>query len=308
MHEEERIVNGEGLAFEDMTVIVIAIMVGTIARLINLKEDYRQYPSYPNGYLIHAITGFVAASLGAVAIPALLSKNFVAVTFLTLALQQFRDVRKMEKESLSDLENTEYTYRGNAYIDGIAKTFEARNYIAFITALATSLTITILPFTEIINSFSGIIMGFIVLYMLNRFSKGKTIGDIALVKEGKVEVKDSNLFVDGIYVSNILGTDNAEKLFQQEGIAVVIHPKEEHFRINLDNFGQRQAALFEATRTLGNKRYHFTRKDYEQGRIVIALVPIKDDIDALIEVVNKCPLLESAKKSHSVMKTKMKGD
>lgn len=105
-----------------------------------------------------------------------------------------------------------------------------------------------------------------------------------------------------------MGTDNTEKLFKEEGLAVVIYPNENHYRINLDNFGQRQAALFEATRALGNKRYHFTRKDYEKGRVVITLVPIKQDIDALIEVVKKCPLLESTNKSHNVMKMDMKGE
>ena len=214
----------------------------------------------------------------------------------------------MEKESLSDLENTEYTYRGNAYIDGIAKTFESRNYIAFITSFIVSLSITVFPFNLWINIIAGIIVGFAVIYFLSRFTKGKSIGDIAQVKQGKIEVKDSNLFVDDIFVSNLLGTDNAEKLFKEEGLAVVIYPNEDHYRINLDHFGQRQAALFEATRALGNKRYNFTRKDYEKGRIVIALVPIKQDIDALIEVVKKCPLLESTKKSHNVMKTNLKGD
>ncbi|MFD1849675.1 YIEGIA family protein [Oceanobacillus bengalensis] len=299
---------GQFLSFEDLSVIITAVIIGTLARVWVLKEDYRQYPSYPNGYLIHVITGFVAAALGAVAIPALISKNFVAVTFLTLALQQFRDVRKMEKESLSDLENTEYTYRGTAYIDGIAKTFESRNYIAFITAFFVSLTTTIMPLNLWINIIAGILVGVAVVFFLKNFTKGKSIGDIAQVKEGKIEVKDSSLFVDGIYVSNLLGTDNAKKLFKEEGMAVVIHPNENHYRINLDNFGQRQAALFEATRALGNKRYHFTRKDYEQGRVVICLVPIKQDIDALIEVVKKCPLLESSKKSHSVMKTNLKGE
>ncbi|GLO68342.1 MULTISPECIES: YIEGIA family protein [Oceanobacillus] len=299
---------GKFLSFEDLSVIITAVIIGTLARVWVLKEDYRQYPSYPNGYLIHVITGFVAAALGAVAIPALISKNFVAVTFLTVALQQFRDVRKMEKESLSDLENTEYTYRGKAYIDGIAKTFESRNYIAFITAFFVSLTITIIPLNLWINIIAGIAVGIAVVFFLKNFTKGKSIGDIAQVKEGKIEVKDSSLFVDGIYVSNLLGTDNAEKLFKEEGLAVVIYPNENHYRINLDNFGQRQAALFEATRALGNKRYHFTRKDYEQGRVIITLVPIKQDIDALIEVVKKCPLLESTKKSHSVMKTNLKGE
>ena len=299
--------NGQqSLSTEELTIIITAIIVGTIARLLTIKEDYRQYPSYPNGYLIHIITGFVAAALGAVAVPALLSKNFIAVTFLTLALQQFRDVRKTEKESLSDLEETEYTYRGSAYIDGIAKTFEARNYLAFISAFTTSLTITILK-TSFIGIVIGILSGFIVLYFLQRFTKGKTVGDIAEVKEGKVEVKESSLYVDSIYVSNLLGTENAVKLFQEEGMAVVIHPKENHFRINLDNFGQRQAVLFEACRALGVKRYQFTRKDYEEGRVIIALVPIKRDRDMLIQAVEKCPLIDSTKKEHSVMNTNWKG-
>ena len=294
---------GQVLNTNELSIIVTAIIVGTIARIITLKEDYRQYPSYPNGYVIHLIIGFVASSLGAVAIPALLSKNFIAVTFLTLALQQFRDVRKMEKNSLEDLEQTEYTYRGSAYIDGIAKTFEARNYIAFITAFFTSLTITLMNFSLWINVSIGVVTGLIVLVLIRRFTKGKTIGDIAEVKPGTIEIRESNLFVDNIFVTNLLGTENAETLFKNEGMAVVIHPHKNHFRINLDNFGQRQAALFEATRALGVKRYHFTRKDFLDGRVVITLVPIKRDMDALIEAVIKCPLLESAKKAHSVLNT-----
>lgn len=296
------------ISTEHIIIIVTAIVVGTLARVFTIKEDYRQYPSYPNGYMIHLLTGFVAASLGAVAIPALMTKNFVAVTFLALAIQQFRDVRKMERESLKDLENTEYTYRGDAYIDGIAKTFESRNYFALIVSFATALTIQLVNSKMIwINLGSGIAIGVIVFYILKRFSKGKTVGDISDVKPAKIEIKGSELFVDGIYVSNTLGTENAQKLFANEGIAVIIKPREEHFRITLDNFGQRQAILFEATRALGVKRYHFTRKDYEQGEIVIALVPIIRDMDKLVEAVKKAPLLESAKKSHAVMKTNLAG-
>lgn len=296
------------ISTEHIAIIVTALIVGTLARAITIKEDYRQYPSYPNGYLIHLLTGFVAAALGAVAIPALMTKNFVAVTFLTLAIQQFRDVRKTERESLKDLENTEYAFRGDAYIDGIAKTFEARNYFALIVSFATALTIQLIDINSIwLRILCGIIIGFTVLFVLKRFSKGKTVGDIANVKEGKVEIKGSELFVDGIYVSNQLGTENARNLLKNEGIAVVIDPREDHFRITLDNYGQRQAILFEATRSLGVKRYHFTRKDYEEGRIVIALVPIVNDINKLIETAKNTPLLESAKKSHAVMQTNLTG-
>lgn len=297
----------ELISTEYIVMIVTAIMVGTLARILTIKEDFRQYPSYPNGYMIHLLTGFVASALGAVAIPALMTKNFVAVTFLVLAIQQFRDVRKMERDSLKDLENTEYAYRGNAYIDGIAKTFEARNYFALIVSFTTALTMQLLKDKLWMDVVCGAVVGLIILFFLKRFSKGKTIGDIADVKEGKVELKGSELFVDGIYVSNLLGTENAQKLFEAEGMAVVIQPREQHFRIALDNYGQRQAALFEATRAIGVKRYHFTRKEYEKGFIVITLVPIIKDIDKLIEAVKKTPLLESVKKSHAVMQTNLAG-
>ncbi|TDX51428.1 YIEGIA family protein [Orenia marismortui] len=300
--------NNELLSQKYIILIVTSIIMGTLARIITIKEDYRQYPSYPNGYLIHLITAFVAAALGAVAIPALLTKNFVAVTFLTLAIQQFRDIRKMERNSLKDLEETEYTYRGSAYIDGIAKTFEARNYFALVVSFVTALTIQLLNHSlASVNIISGISAGLITMIILKRFSKGKTVGDIAEVKKGQVEVRGSELYVDNIYVSNILGSENARKMYQKEGIAAIIYPKEEHFRITLDNFGQRQAILFEATRALGVKRYHFTRKEYQQGRIIISLVPIIQDTDALIEAIKKAPLLENIKKSHKVMDTNLIG-
>jgi len=296
------------ISVADITLIVTAIITGTLARVLTIKEDYRQYPSYPNGYIIHLITGFVAASLGAVAIPALITKNYVAVTFLALAIQQFRDVRKMEKNSLQTLEETEYTYRGAAYIDGIAKTFEARNYFALIVSFVTALTIQLIN-SEILwlNIVAGSVVGLLVLYFLKRISKGKVVGDIADVKPGKVEVRGSELFVDDIYVANTLGMENASNLFRKEGLAAVIYPREDHFRITLDNFGQRQAILFEATRALGLKRYHFTRKDYKEGRVIITLVPIIPDQDGLIESVKNTPLLESTKKSHAVLQTNIVG-
>jgi uncharacterized membrane protein YeaQ/YmgE (transglycosylase-associated protein family) len=298
----------EWISHQHIVMIVTAVIIGTLARIITIKEDLRQYPSYPNGYMIHLVTGFVSAALGAVAIPALMTKNFIAVTFLALAIQQFRDVRKAEKESLKDLENTEYTYRGDAYIDGIAKTFEARNYFALIVSFSTAVTMQLLNTkADWMNVLAGTLVGFIVVYFLKRFSKGKTIGDIADVEQGTIDIKDSVLFVDGIFVSNLLGTDYGSDLFEKEGLAVIIKPHAEHLRITLDNFGQRQAALFEATRAIGLKRHHFTRRDFEKGRIVITLVPIIRDIDRLIEAVKNTPLLESTKKSHAVMDTNLAG-
>ncbi|NLT94272.1 MAG: YIEGIA protein [Clostridia bacterium] len=295
----------ELISTQYVVLIVTAIITGTLARALTLREDYRQYPSYPNGYLIHLLTGFIAASLGAVAIPALMTKNFVAVTFLALAIQQFREIRKMEFNSLMHLEQTEYTRRGEAYIDGIAKTFEARNYIALTVAFTTALTIQVLNSQRIwINIAGGAVTGFAVLWFLKKLSKGKTVGDIAQVKPGKIEVKGSALYVDGIFVSNLLGTEISRKLFREEGIAVVIYPNENHYRITLENYGLRQAMLFEATKAVGLKRYHFTRRDFGEGRIVTAFVPIIQDMDRVIEAVKNTPLLESVKKSHALMETR----
>ncbi|MCM3453335.1 YIEGIA family protein [Heyndrickxia oleronia] len=300
--------NQESISHEHIIMIVTAIIVGTLARIFSLKEDFRQYPSYPNGYLIHIVTGFISAALGAVAIPALLTKNFVAVTFLAIAIQQFRDVRKAEKESLTDLENTEYVFRGNAYIDGIAKSFESRNYFSLVVAFVTALTIQIVNSkSDWINILVGFIVGLIIFYILKRFSKGKTIGDIAEVEQGQIEVRDSELYVNDLFVSNLIGSGYASQLFNNEGLAVIITPHEYQFSLTLNNLGQRQAALFEAVRAVGVKRYHFTRKDFETGKVILAIVPLMHDIDRIIEAVKKTPLLESVKKTEAVMDTNLFG-
>ena len=78
--------------------IVLAAILGGALRFLLLRSDYRQYPTYPHGYVSHLALGFIAAALGAVALPALLEQEYVAVTFLSLAAQQFRDIRSMERK------------------------------------------------------------------------------------------------------------------------------------------------------------------------------------------------------------------
>lgn len=286
----------------DIVLILSGIVMGTLARVITLQVDYRQNPSYPGGFLINMITGFVASVLGSVAIPALMAKNFTAVTFLTIGVQQFREIRKLEIQSLSSVEATEYTQRGAAYIDGIAKTYEARNYISLLTALFTVMAMKIF-YTDnlVVDGLIGLVTGLIVIFIFKTFTKGKTIGDICDISEGKITVENSELFVDGMFVSNLLGTDKSRELFLNEGIAVVITPKKELVRITLDNYGQRQAILFEAVRSFGVKRFRFTRKNYKSGKLLVAFVPIIHNIDALISVVKKIPILENSRKIHSIM-------
>jgi uncharacterized membrane protein YeaQ/YmgE (transglycosylase-associated protein family) len=119
-------------------VILVGVLAGFVDRWIMLHNDYRHYPTYPHGHLTHLTMGLIAAGLGAVAVPALAKPDYVAITFLALAAQQFRDIRNMERESLGKLEETKMIRRGTDYIEGIAKVFEARNYLCMLTALLSS--------------------------------------------------------------------------------------------------------------------------------------------------------------------------
>jgi len=294
----------KSLQYSDIVLILSGIIMGTIARIFTLHVDYRQNPSFPGGVFINLVTGFIASILGAVAIPALMAKDFTAVTFLALAVQHFRDIRKLESESLGKLEHTEYTNRGEAYIDGISKTYESRNYISLLTSLFTVFVMKIFYTDQlIIDCLIGLVTGLIIIYLLKTFTKGKTIGDICTISEGKITVEQSELYVDEMFVSNLLGTDKSRELFLNEGIAIVITPKKDIFRITLDNYGQLQAILFEAIRSYGVKRYKFTRKNYKNGKIIIAFVPIIHDIDGLISAVKNTPILENSRKIHSIMST-----
>lgn len=286
---------------EILMIIFVAILVGTLARLFTLREDYRQYPSFPNGYLIHLTTGMIASALGAVALPALLNGDFVAVTFLALAIQQFREVRKIEMESLLKLEHTEFVPRGNAYVDGIAKTFEARNYFTLLTSLNTTLVPLLFKLPTVLEILLGVATGAITAVVLKRVSKGGTITDVCKVELGELSLRDCDLYVDDIYLMN-LGVEKAQQLVMAEGYGVVITPKSEHLGISVANYGQRQAIAHEAARSQGLKRYIVTRRDFNTGRIGLMIVPIKRDPDALIVAIKSMPLLESVKKSHLLLK------
>ncbi|MBC5736365.1 YIEGIA domain-containing protein [Lawsonibacter faecis] len=291
-----------------LLMILCGIGMGTIARLITLHIDTRQTPSFPNGMFISIFLGFVASFLGAVAIPALLAQDLTAVTFLTLGVQHFREVRTAERESMEKLESTEFTKRGNAYIDGIAKTYESRYYISLITALLVVLALELLGREEpLLNIGVSLAVGFAAIALLRVLTKGKCVGDICRIVQGRMTVEGSELYVDGMFVTNKLGTERSRELFLREGVAFVITPSQKKFEITLNNYGQRQALLFEATRTFGVKRFAFSRKSFTQGKVVVAFVPILNQPDAILEVLRRTPVLENSRKIHTIMKSPVIG-
>ena len=82
--------------------VIFGVAIGTLARVYMFRTDYRQYPTYLHGKIIHIALGFIAAGLGTVASHLLMEENFTAITFLTVAASQFREVRNMERNTLTD--------------------------------------------------------------------------------------------------------------------------------------------------------------------------------------------------------------
>jgi hypothetical protein len=147
----------------------------------------------------------------------------------------------------------------------------------------------------------GLVAGLAAIMIMKHYTKGKSVGDICEITQGKIRVEGSELFVDDIFVTSVLGTVRSRELFEKQGLAVVIKPKDEMYHITLDNYGQREAMVFEAGRALGVKRFSFSRKSYSKGVIVIALVPIIGDIGVMISAIKNTPILESSRKIRRIM-------
>lgn len=286
-------------------IIVPSIIVGVISRLSMLRSDYRQYPSYPQGVFSHLTLGIISASLGAVAVPAIAEKEFAAVTFLALAAQQFRDVRSLERQSLDNIEPTELVARGTAYIEDIAKAFEARNYMTMLSALITSIVIFILIKFNIEIQFAvvaGSLFGLGAVVLFNSYISRETVGNIANVEPGTITFEGPLLMVNRVVIMNI-GLKASQKIYKEKAIAIEITPKDENAIATLANLGQRQAIQHNSAILLGIRKDvdepDFTpiaRRNPQNGNIVMAIVAMEPDVECLVEAVKSTIVLESAKR------------
>ncbi|SEN24384.1 YIEGIA family protein [Paenibacillus sp. OV219] len=274
--------------------ILLGVAFGITARLSMLRSDYRQYPTYPHGRIIHIALGVIAAALGAVAVPAMYKKDFTAITFLTLAAQQFRDVRNMERETLTKIDSMELVSRGSTYIEGIAMVFEGRNYLVILSALLTSLASLSLglPF--------GVIMGILSLLLVNRLKSGKSVSHIAKAEVAPVVVNGPDLLVGDIYMMNV-GLKANQQLIAERGLGIILKPYNPNGKATLSNLGQRQAILFDLCTILGVHRddgepalVPLAKLDMRDGRLAIFLLPHELDPEKARAVVEKVPILESA--------------
>ena len=274
--------------------VILGMVAGFLARLYMLRTDYRNYPSYPHGYIIHLSLGAIAASLASIALPALLEEEYTAITFLVLCAQQFRDIRNMERETLMKLEENTLVPRGLDYIEGIAKVFESRNYLVMLVSLVTS-GATIYGGVGL-----GAVAGLVMILFARFLMRGSFIRGIARVTEGKLHFEKSLLYVDDIVLMNVGDPEAREKILR-EGVGIVLHPYDDDGRSILNNLGQRQALVHDISMLVGNKlevgEQEWTpaaRKNMETGALGIFLLPNEKDVECVIEAAKRTPVLESA--------------
>ncbi|WP_127567358.1 YIEGIA family protein [Paenibacillus xylaniclasticus] len=274
--------------------VVIGVLFGLLSRLLMLRTDYRQYPTYPHGRIIHISLGIIAAALGAIAIPSLYKKDYTAITFLTLAAQQFRDVRKMERDTLTNIDSMELVSRGATYIEGIAMVFEGRNYLVIFTSMLTSL------FAIAVNGWVGAAVGVVLLGVVQLLKSGKSISHIADVQEAPVRVEGADLYVGDIYIMNV-GLQEDQRIIAVRGLGLIVRPYNPNGKATLSNLGQRQAILYDLSTILGVIRdsgepalIPMAKLDIRDGRLAVFLLPQERNVEKAIEVTKRVPILESA--------------
>jgi hypothetical protein len=278
-------------------IVLMGIVMGSLARFVYLRVDYRQYPTYPQGYMTHLTLGVISAALGAFSVPALIEKQYTAVTFLALAAQQFKGVREIERTSLEKMESTELVPRGAAYIENIAKIFEARNYIAMAVAAVTSLSVYLAQ-----SALVGLAVGGISIYLSRYVMKTAYIRDIADVIPAKIVFKGPLLSVENVILADI-GLKEGREIIEKYGVAAIIRPKSLDSLISINNLGIRQAILHETANQLGLRMNidtpelaPMTINNSENGDVIVVMVVMKPDVDAFVEIIKNIPAIETVRK------------
>lgn len=274
--------------------IIFGVIIGTALRMYMLRTDYRQYPTYLHGKIIHIALGFIAAGLGSVAIPAILNKDYTAVTFLTVAASQFREVRNMERNTLTELDSFEMVPRGKTYIEGIAIAFESRNYLVMFAGLIS--TFGYIAY----NVWTGILAAIISVFVAKKLMSGGKLKDIVDITYAKPTFKDSGLYVDTIYIMNI-GLPERQKEVLKYGMGFILSPRNFNARTTIANLGQRQAILYDVTTALGVYRDSGTpalvplaKRDLEDGRVAVFVLPQIQNEKKAIQIIGAVPTLENA--------------
>ncbi len=280
------------------TPMIVGFLAGLISRIISLKSGNTHYPGYPSGYISQLALAVIAAMIGSSVLTSLVGKQFTAATFLTLAATQFRDVRNTERTTLSQEEKLILVSRGPGYIEGIAITYEARNYLAMLVALLTS------AITLVGGLIIGIIGGVIMIVIGEIFMSGGRVGDIIDVEPAKIWFDKGTLLYVGEVMMMEVGLPHPRERYEKEGLGVILTPKNQRGQAVLWNISQRQAITYEAAAAVGvQKDIGYPEQTplcrmampAASGKAGLSILPVERNMDKLIRAVKRTPILEASK-------------
>lgn len=282
----------------DWSPMIVGFIAGLLSRVISIKSGRSHYPGYPSGYISQIALAIIAAIIGSSIIVSLVGKQFTAATFLTLAATQFRDVRSTERTTLEKEESLILVSRGAGYIEGIAITYEARNYLAMLIALVTSVSV------EYLGVVVGAIVGIVAIIVGEIYMSGPHMGDMVDVEPGKIHFEKGTLLYVGDVMMMEVGLPHSRERYLQEGIGVILTPKGPRGQSALWNVSQRQAISHEVAAAVGAQKdvgypeqTPLCRMDMPKGsgRAALSILPVEHDVEAVIKAIKKTPMLESGK-------------
>ncbi|RDY24926.1 hypothetical protein CHF27_001625 [Romboutsia maritimum] len=293
---------------------LVATFVGIVCRGFVLRVTDKQYPTRPQDFLEQIIISGLSASLGAIALPALVDKEFSALTFFAVAIQQFQGLAKQERITLENIDNGEIVPKGSAYVEEIATTYESRSYISLFSALGASIAYIYLNKKFNVRflgcTISALIAGALIGLMFRRYLRRDSIGDVAQVIPAKINFEGPILKVNDTIITNIGLKDSRDK-YINSGIAIEIIPNTMADFGIINDLGQRDAIIHSIFIHMGIDKdvdekdiIATSRTNLEKNTVVIPYIPIVKDIDTMIQVVKSTPVLETSKGKQSAYKRK----
>lgn len=277
--------------------MIVGFIAGFISRVLYLKSGRSHTPGYPSGFIIQIAIAVIAGMIGSSVIVALIGKQFTAATFLTLAATQFFNVRTNERKTLEQEEGLILVGRGAGYIEGIALTYEARNFLGMLVALATSL---VAEWTV----WAGIIAGIIFIIIGEVFMSGPRIGELIDVEPAKLKFEKGSLLYVGEVMMMEVGLPDTRERILERGVGVMLLPRDLRGEAVLWNIAQRQAIAHQAAVAVGVQKdvgypeqTSLCRMEMPAGtgQAGLFIIPVEQNVDTLIKAIKNTPVLESGK-------------
>lgn len=283
----------------------VALVLGMLSRLIVLRMVNKQQPTQPQDYIEQLILSFIASALGAIAFPALLDKEFAALTFLSVGIQQFQEVASEEQLTLSNLDKVDLVAKGSTYINEVSKNYEVRNYLSIFSSLAASMAFILanneLKLNLIMCTILAIIATGIVGYIFKKILANKSLEDIVDVEVVPIEFDGPLLTINETVITNV-GLEDSKNRYLKKGIGIKVIPKDIIAAGIISDSAQQQAMVHNVYLHMGIDRdvdepefVPIARTNPNDRSVNFGFIPLVRDIDLTVEAVKSTPILDSAK-------------